>query len=496
MQLWQSVTLVSAVILALAQHAQAGSIIGYAYDEDSAGLYEMEITQCKSGESTNAVWARVNVANGYYELKDLAPGRYSLALGDLFYYRPRLFSFVPVREGEVTPGDFQVHTAYFVRVQARDDGPACREIRQTFVSTGDVVKVTVWIRGEAALYCSVHDAHTHRQIGPARDKELLAGDTFIWRHGQVPTVKGQLYYVKLWSKDDKEFSLYVSDKVGGRAYPLGQAYYDGTPTPDVDIRCVIECDDDGLVTMCQRQRTDGRGHGSTHFGQTFKAIGPYINVVTVFTTAIEGRYAATRISIHEGGPEGRQIGPAKTCHLWNYRPMGQVYSVTWQPGEVAVTPGKTYYLKATSASPGVYAFTSKHDEYPDGRCYFDGSPGNPNEDLCFTVLGEAELYSSLGSIKGLVTDENGKPIAGATVRLIPWAYAADTDHTGKYAVSKVTAGKYAVECSAPGYAPRIFTVTLQPKDDRQMDCVLLDRGSSAHSQTARYRTSSSPSPKR
>lgn len=148
--------------------AWAGSIAGYAHDFDDASLYEMEITQCRSGESTNLAWARIS-NNGYYEIKDLAAGEYSLVLGDLYYFRPKLFSFIPVREGIVTPGTFQVDAAYFVRVRATEKSPACREIRQTFVATGDVVKVTVWTFDNAALYCSIHDAITHERIGPARD---------------------------------------------------------------------------------------------------------------------------------------------------------------------------------------------------------------------------------------------------------------------------------------------------------------------------------------
>ncbi|HPD30499.1 MAG TPA: carboxypeptidase-like regulatory domain-containing protein [Phycisphaerae bacterium] len=451
--------------------AWAGSIAGYAHDFDDASLYEMEITQCRSGESTNLAWARIS-NNGYYEIKDLAAGEYSLVLGDLYYFRPKLFSFVPVREDIVTPGTFQVDAAYFVRVRATEKSPACREIRQTFVATGDVVKVTVWTFDNAALYCSIHDAITHERIGPARDQAVDAADSFTWRHGEVPALPGQSYYVKLWRPDNGEFSLSVCEKKGGRSYGPGHAFYDGRPEPQADIRCVIECDDDGLWTMAQWQRTDGKGHGSTHIGQTFKAIGSFVNVVTLFGTAIEGQYVRTRFSIHEDGPEGRQVGPTKTCHPWNYRPMGQVYSVSWQPGEVPVTSGRTYYLKALADEPGLFAFTNKHDGYPLGRCYFGGTAGPENEDLCFTVLGEAELHSSLSTLKGTVKTLTNKAIPGATVTLNPWGYSVKSRPNGEYTLSRVTAGRYAVCCSADGYRPRTFVVTLRPAATHEMDFTL------------------------
>lgn len=456
------------ILLAVVTSACAGRIAGYAYDRDDASLYEMEITQCRTGESTNLPWARIS-NNGYYEISDLAAGAYSLVLGDLYYLRPKLFSFVPVEQDGTTPGTFQVGSAYFLREQAQDKAPPSRDIRQTFVATGDVVKVTVWTTEGARLYCSIHDAITDQQVGPARDRETDAADTFTWRHGEVPTLPGQSYYVKLWRPDGGEFSLYVSAKAGGRAYGPGHALYDGRPEPEVDIRCVIECDDDGLWTMCQRQRTDGKGHGSTHIGQTFQAVGSYVNVVTIFSTAIEGRHVKTQFSIHEDGPDGRQIGPTKTCHPWNYRPMGQVYSVSWQPGEVPVTSGKTYYLKALSADPGLFVFTNKQNGYPQGRLYLDGAPGPENEDLCFTILGEAQLHSSLGTLKGRVKRVGGEAVQKATVTLKPWNYSAATGTDGEYTLSKVTAGRYEVRCSAPGYRPRTFIVTLEPGATQNID---------------------------
>lgn len=459
---------ICALLASMVSGVRAGTIAGYAADRDGDNLYEMEITQCRSGESTNLNWARIS-SSGYYEITDLASGTYSLVLGDLYYFLPKLFSFVPVSEGEITPGTFQPDAAYFVRERTVERSSPCREVRQTFVATGNVVKVTVWTADNVGLYCAIHDATTDEQVGAARDKRGDAADTFTWLHGEVPTVPGQSYYLRLWRPDGDEFSLNVSAQKGGRAYVPGHAFYDGRPMPDVDICSVIECDDDGLWTMVQRQPTDGKGHGSTDMGQTFKAIGSFVNVVTIFCTAIEGQYVKTRFSIHEDGPEGRQVGPTKTCHPWNYRPMGQVYSVSWQPGEVPVTSGRTYYLKVLADEPGLYAFTSKNNRYPLGRCYFGGAPGPENEDLCVTILGEAERHSSLAMLKGNVADEAGKAIPGALIKLTPWGYSAASEPDGSYASNKVTAGRYVVSCSAQGHRPKTFNVTLEPGAVRAWD---------------------------
>lgn len=441
----------------------AGSIIGHAVDINGKGLYELEITQCKAGESKNAQWARF-ATDGYYELKDLLPGTYSLLQNDIFYYRPRLFSFVPVRDGQVTDGNYTVRSTYLV--SKNDDGPQCTEYRQTFVATGDVVKVTVWPRGEGVILLgSIHEVSTDKQIGPTRESGIDSRDTFNWLHGECPTVPGKLYYLKLTRKDGGKFSLYVDSTSDGNTYPDGQAYFDGVAQRSVDIKCCIESDDDGLATMVYRVKNDG-GRSGKELGQTFKAMGSNITAITVFCTAIEGKYAEARFSIHEDGPNGKQIGPAKTCHVWNYRPMGQIFGVSWLPGEVPVTPGKTYYLKVTS--PGIYAFINTSNHYPDGQFFVNGKVVDAKEDWSMTVMGETSLYSSLATIKGTVRDIYGRPIEGASIKLTPWNYSTASNDKGEYQLSRVTAGEYDVECSAPGYGSSIQHVVFKPGKEYEL----------------------------
>jgi hypothetical protein len=444
-----------------------GSIVGHALDINKNGLYELEITQCKAGESKNAQWARFAV-DGYYELKDLSPGVYSLLQNDIFYFRPRLFSFIPVRDGQITDGNYTVRSTYFVN--KNDDGPQCFEYRQTFVATGDVVKVTVWPRGEGVILLgSIHEADTGKQIGPTRESGIDSRDTFNWLHGECPTVPGKLYYLKLIRKDGGKFSLYVDSSSGGKAYPDGQAFYDGVPQPNTDIKCCIESDDDGLATMVYRVKNEG-GRSGKELGQTFKAIGSNITAITVFCTAIEGQYAEARFSIHEGGPGGKQIGPAKTCRVWNYRPMGQIFGVSWLPGEVPVTPGKTYYLKVTSS--GIYAFINTSNRYQDGQFYVDGKAIDPNEDWSMTVMGEIYPFSSVASLKGTVKDMYGQPIANASIKLTPWSYSTTSDDKGEFRLSKVTSGEYDVECLAPGYGSSIRHITLKPGKEHELNFVM------------------------
>jgi len=63
----------------------------------------------------------------------------------------------------------------------------------------------------------------------------------------------------------------------------------------------------------------------------------------------------------------------------------------------------------------------------------------------------ASFAGITGIIAGKVTDKDGKPVPGATVRVIGTTRGAVTKLDGKYTVLNVTAGKYSVRVTAVGY---------------------------------------------
>jgi hypothetical protein len=295
---------------------------------------------------------------------------------------------------------------------------------------------------------SFHDAETGAQIGPTRESGVHDRMTAKWLHGEVPLVPGKTYYVKLTRTGGGTFSLYCNNNQGGNLYPYGHAYFNGVPQPDVDIGMVIESDDDGLATMYQRPMLS-TGMDGTELGQTFKALGTSINVVTIHGTSWEGSNGtAVTFSIHQGGPGGPQIGISKTQYIRDYRPMCQWMTVTWQPGEVTgLIPGQTYYLKMVST--GFYITMNTNNPYPDGMAYQNGVP-RPNDDLCITIAGEETYGSSLCTIWGKVRDGNGNPVAGATIYTTNFGYTATSDSNGNYSLV-VTGDVYDIKCEKSGY---------------------------------------------
>lgn len=452
---------VSAFLLISARCLGVGSISGYVTDPENTGTYESEVFAAKTGTSSNTAYYRC-LTSGYYELTNLSAGTYSIGINDGFHFHPRHRSFVPVRDGQVTPGNLKLRSTYWVRNRASDDSPLVTEMRQTFVATGHVVKITVVSLSHEALTVSIHNASTGAQVGPTRQTNIDDRDTVKYLHGEVPCVAGQLYYVRLLRAGGGLFSLRVDAHDSGNAYPQGQAYYDGVAQPNVDVGMVIESDDDGFSTMYFKP-TNTDGEWGTELGQTFVAIGSDITLVTLFATAAGGDYVDVAFSILSGGPGGTQTGPTKIVRIRNYQPMGQLAVITWQPGEVPVTSGQTYYLKM--ASSGFYVFTNRNNRYASGACYVNGSILYANEDICATIEGEAgAVYSALGTIMGTVRDVNGNGVSGATVTATPWGYSATTGTDGSYTLYRISADTYTVTATASGYscAPSYSNVVVAP----------------------------------
>jgi hypothetical protein len=69
--------------------------------------------------------------------------------------------------------------------------------------------------------------------------------------------------------------------------------------------------------------------------------------------------------------------------------------------------------------------------------------------------------TSSGSITGLVTGgAAGSPVTGATISTIPSTRTVTTDSVGRYSLSDVAAGTYAVKVSMPGFADAIDTANV------------------------------------
>ena len=80
------------------------------------------------------------------------------------------------------------------------------------------------------------------------------------------------------------------------------------------------------------------------------------------------------------------------------------------------------------------------------------------------------VETAMAPVSGTVTDTEGNPVAGATVRV--GNYAAETDENGQYAFEGIQIGEYAFSVSKPGYQAYSSTVTVENVENNVFDAVL------------------------
>lgn len=112
------------------------------------------------------------------------------------------------------------------------------------------------------------------------------------------------------------------------------------------------------------------GPAGRQFVQTFIATRAELVSVTLLAASEPGTF---RAALLEGGPGGRQIGPAKT--------FGSGHSITWgtagwPAGQAPLVPGRTYGIRVTrlDGRPWTPYLHATGDAYPGGLLYVDGRP--------------------------------------------------------------------------------------------------------------------------
>jgi iron complex outermembrane receptor protein len=89
-----------------------------------------------------------------------------------------------------------------------------------------------------------------------------------------------------------------------------------------------------------------------------------------------------------------------------------------------------------------------------------------------TITPVHKSASSIGHLRGQVTDTAGRPIAGAQVIIQEAHRSASGDAQGHYALSEVPAGTWAISYRAVGYRPRVIRITIG-EGDNTVDVTLL-----------------------
>ena len=363
----------------------AGAIEGYVRDQFGSGLHEVRVYLQPQGGGGGAFGFGFTDYYGRYYCAGLQNGTWSAYCSRAWSWRSRVHSGIVVNNN-VANGDIPLGADY--QVEEWVGSGTYTSFGQTFMALGpDIVEVGVrndW--AESRKYeIRIYDGYGGPQIGPARQTPNIGeGGTgeARWITGDVPVIPGQTYYV--------EATRFLGTGVGPivapeNPYPFGMGYINGAPAPGIDVHFIIGSDDDGTVVSYNYPYTGlgSLGTWCNEVGQTFVAKGTSLAGVDMNPTIGWGDYMEADVSILAGGPGGPQIGPTKTFgetgdwgHGWAF-----------EPGEVPLTAGQTYYLKIVRTPPnmGLNYALSELPLYTSGQLYMDGV-AQPGEDLTAHIL--------------------------------------------------------------------------------------------------------------
>ncbi|WP_207511484.1 SusC/RagA family TonB-linked outer membrane protein [Longitalea luteola] len=92
------------------------------------------------------------------------------------------------------------------------------------------------------------------------------------------------------------------------------------------------------------------------------------------------------------------------------------------------------------------------------------------------VMTLAEKMPFDGGIRGRVTDENGAPLANASVQVVGTDKGTAANENGEFVLSGLKAGKYKLQISAVGFTTQIRDITI--KDDESLEVTVALKGGS------------------
>lgn len=162
-------------------------------------------------------------------------------------------------------------------------------------------------------------------------------------------------------------------------------------------------------------------------------------------------------------------------------PVGGV-TVTVTGGDVEMTtttasqgtPG-TYLFQALPA-PATYTITFSKDGLVSQSRLEELDPVADDRDLSGI---DADLVSDMATVRGMVRDVGGRPVAGATLELTDGenrrTMSSAHDPLGRFEFSGVAPGTYTFSAGLPGSAPEVLLVNVLPADVEEVDISLTEQ---------------------
>ncbi|HEY5910182.1 MAG TPA: hypothetical protein VJA21_06210, partial [Verrucomicrobiae bacterium] len=151
--------------------------------------------------------------------------------------------------------------------------------------------------------------------------------------------------------------------------------------------------------------------GYSEFGQTFAATGP-ISMIYVRLPEFTGS-PSYRLTVHEGGPGGPQVGEERVFGTGDQRP-------TYSYGQMPTVAGRLYYARirtSPSTTAGVIMQVDPRPDFSDPMpegCLWLGSVGNvqpvPDRDLGLVIMADDD-----GLVTDMYTRSGGANLSGSSV---------------------------------------------------------------------------------
>lgn len=387
-----------------------GSVEGNCYIEkvkDQPGngnidLYEWNIWLSRNANAVPGQQFRVGLPpnpQGYYEF--LAPsGNYSLILDQpVFWGRPKIVENVTIPLSGATNINVWQATDYSCGFSEIEGFPAWgtdpwtvwhHTWYQTFVATGTSINcISFKLAGTEATQIEVS---IHRDvggnvvgwptIGPPRRIDGIGPKKDNWarfRSGELPTIPGQRYALKLRGVQGGLSSSYAVFRrlEDGQGYAQGQAHdHAGNPMESDLYAFILSDNDHTVVPYCLRTPGGGTLAGwSDRWSQEIEATANGLAgcVLNYAGVGDFGWNYPIQFKVRTGGPNGTQIGPAKTSRGAFLAANAGFCGVSWNRGEVPLTIGEHYWIEATlDGGFNPAKFTMVENVYQPGDAYNQG----------------------------------------------------------------------------------------------------------------------------
>ncbi len=397
-------------------HARgAGSLVGQGRFERIAGnpamghkhLYEWDLFVSPGGESPVGPSRRLGAppgrrarGDGYFRIDGLPAGVYSLYVSQPdFFASPKVVPNVTVADGGETRVNVEPDIDYSTYFREKDEWTDWKPCwYQTFTARGTAARGVSFVlagwgryKGRRATVTVLRDTRNPdvrewEPVGRARDGTIVSdSDEWVrWPSGKVPLRPGKRYAVKL--EADGGLAVYRRKK-DDQSYRGGSAHGPDGQACDFDLNVTVFVDRGGQAVTHTRLapgpgRLVARLH-DTRWGQSFVATGDGLAAADLFAASREEDFAL-HWRVRQGGPSGEQVGPTKITRGAYFAPTTSLVGVSYGPGEVPLTPGKTYVIEATNPKGFTPYFQEPSNAYDDGRAYRRGKGGRA--DLAMTIV--------------------------------------------------------------------------------------------------------------